>query len=76
MRPTLMHVLEETEPEGAKRLECFRLTTLGVESRRDTTRVLDRFRLKWRIEDRHRVLKAGCKMECPGHRRGSGLGGR
>lgn len=37
MRPTLIHVLEETEPEGAKRLECFRLTTLGVESRQDTT---------------------------------------
>ncbi len=28
------------------------------------------YRLRWRIEDWHRVLKAGCKVEYLGHRRG------
>ena len=27
-----------------------------------------RYKLRWRIEDWHRVLKSGCKVECLGHR--------
>ena len=66
----LVHVLEETEPEGAERLEWFLLTTLGVETRQEAERVLEWYRLRWRIEDWHRVLKAGCKVEYLGHRTG------
>ena len=61
---------EETEPEGSERLEWFLLTTLAVESRQDAERVLEWYRLRWRIEDWHRVLKSGCKVEYLAHRTG------
>ncbi len=66
----LVHVREETEPDNAERLEWFLLTTLRVESRQDAERVLHWYRLRWRIEDWHRVLKSGCKVEHLGHRTG------
>ena len=66
----LVHVREETEPANAERLEWFLLTTLRVESRQDAERVLNWYRLRWRIEDWHRVLKSGCKVEHLGHRTG------
>ncbi len=69
-RLNLVHVREETEPEGAERLEWFLLTTLTVESRQDAERVLEWYRLRWRIEDWHRVLKSGCKVEYLAHRTG------
>ena len=71
----LVHVREEPEPEGAERLEWFLLTTLAVESRQDAERILEWYRLRWRIEDWHRVLKTGCKAEwlgSSGRRRRSG----
>ncbi len=70
LRLNLVHVREETAPAGAERLEWFLLTTLAVASRQDAERVLEWYRLRWRIEDWHRVLKAGCKVEYLGHRRG------
>ncbi len=69
-RLNLVHVREETDPEGAERLEWFLLTTLAVESRQDAERVLEWYRLRWRIEDWHRVLKSGCKVEYLAHRTG------
>ena len=70
VRLKLVHVREEAEPAGAERLEWFLLTTLAVASRQAAERVLEWYRLRWRIEDWHRVLKAGCKVEYLGHRRG------
>ena len=55
---------------GTERLEWFLLTTLTVESRQDAERVLEWYRLRWRIEDWHRVLKSGCKVEYLAHRTG------
>ena len=63
-----MHVREEAQPEGAERLEWFLLTTLAVQSRQDAERVLEWYRLRGRIEDWHRVLKTGCKVEYMAHR--------
>ena len=69
-RLNLVHVRGETEPEGAERLEWFLLTTLAVESRQDEEWVLEWYRLRWRIEDWHRVMKSGCKVEYLAHRTG------
>ena len=55
---------------GRSRLEWFLLTTLAVAGREDAERVLERYRLRWRIEDWQRVLKSGCKVEYLGHRWG------
>jgi len=66
----LVHVREEPAPEGAERLEWFLLTSLAVQTRKDAERILQWYRLRWRIEDWHRVLKSGCKVEYLGHRTG------
>ena len=42
MRLNLVHVREETAPEGAERLEWFLLTTLAVERQQDPERLGDR----------------------------------
>ena len=46
------------------------LTSLPVASARDATRIVEQYRLRWRIEDWHRILKSGCKVEFLGHRTG------
>ena len=66
----LVHVREESAPEGVERLEWFLLTSLAVQTRQDAERMLEWYRLRWRIEDWHRVLKSGCKVEYLGHRQG------
>ena len=66
----LVHVREQTQPEGAERLEWFLLTTLAVQTQQQAERVLEWYKLRWRIEDWYRVLKSGCKVEYLGHRQG------
>ena len=44
----------------------FLLATLELKARQDAEGVLDRYRLRWRIEDCHRVVKSGCNVEYPG----------
>ncbi len=64
-------MLEETAPaDGSRPLEWILLTSLAVETRKDAERVLDWYRLRWRIEDWHRILKYGCKAEYLGHQTG------
>ena len=38
-------------------MEWFLLTSVGVKSSREAKQVLEWYRLRWRIEDWHRVLK-------------------
>ncbi len=70
VRLQLVHVCEQSAPAGTEALEWFLLTTLEVRSLADAQQVLEWYRLRWRIEDWHRILKSGCKVECLGHRRG------
>ena len=66
---SLVHGIEEQPPEGVEPLEWLLLTSCAVDSRADAERMLNWYRLRWRIEDWHRVLKSGCKVEQLGHRR-------
>jgi len=59
----VMHVREETPPQGALPLEWFLLTTVVVPFNEQAQQILDWYCLRWRIEDWHRVLKSGCKTE-------------
>ncbi len=70
LRMQLVHVWERAAPEGVEALEWFLLTTLPVASLADAEQVLEWYRLRWRIEDWHRILKSGCKVEYLGHRTG------
>jgi len=50
-------------PEGAPALEWMLLTTVGVESFEEATRILAWYTKRWGIEVYHRTLKSGCKIE-------------
>jgi len=54
---------EKKPPAGAKRIEWFLLTTEKVESAEDAARMVEFYTRRWRIEEWHRVLKQGCKVQ-------------
>ena len=52
VRLSVVHALEETGPsDGSPKLEWILLTNLDAGSRKDALRLLDWYRLLWRIED-------------------------
>jgi hypothetical protein len=59
----MVHVREDLAPEDARPLEWFLLTTGEIRSAEDATERLRWYALRWRIEDWHRVLKTGCRVE-------------
>jgi len=67
VRLWVVHAREEQPPAGAKALEWFLLTTLPVDSPEQARQMLSWYCLRWRIEDWHRVLKTGCRIEQLGH---------
>lgn len=58
---------ETNSPEGAKPLRWVLLTTVPIESRKQALRCLRWYTRRWRIEEWHRVLKSGCRIEAHQH---------
>ncbi len=70
LQPLALYALLLTEPHpprGAKALHWVLLTTVLIRSRREALRCLRDYTLRWRIEDWHRVLKSGCRIEAHQH---------
>lgn len=63
----VIHAVEEHPPPGAARVEWFLLTTLPLAAPEDAIQCLRWYCLRWRIEDWHRVLKSGCRVEALAH---------
>lgn len=63
----VVHALEENPPAKTKAVEWFLLTTINVTSPEDAEQCLRWYCLRWRIEDWHRVLKSGCRIEDLAH---------
>lgn len=63
----LVHAVEENPPRDTKGIEWFLLTTMKIDSVADIEKCLRWYMLRWRIEDWHRVLKSGCKIEDLAH---------
>ena len=63
----VVHVLEVSPPPDTKPLEWFLLTTCRINSVDDAQACLSWYCLRWRIEDWHRVLKTGCRIEALAH---------
>ena len=63
----LVHALEEEPPPQTKPIEWFLLTTCRIDSAEQAEQCLRWYCLRWRIEDWHRVLKAGCRIDELGH---------
>jgi len=64
----VVHAVEDNPPEGEKGIEWYLLTTMRIESVEDAERILRWYCLRWRIEDWHRVLKSGCRIEEAAHK--------
>lgn len=58
-----VYAREENPPPGAKRIEWLLLTTEEVRTPEDAARIVDLYTRRWRIEEWHRVLKSGCKVQ-------------
>lgn len=64
----VVHALEENPPADAEAVEWFLLTTIPVTSAAEAEQCLRWYCLRWRIEDWHRVLKSGCRIEELAHK--------
>jgi len=64
----VVHAREENPPANSKPVEWFLLTTMDVISPEEAEQCLRWYCLRWRIEDWHRVLKSGCRIEHLGHK--------
>jgi hypothetical protein len=56
-------VHELDPPEGVDPLDWLLLTTLPVATTAQCNDVIETYKLRWLIEDFHRVLKGGCRIE-------------
>ncbi len=59
----VVHVREDNPPANTNALEWFLLTTIDMKSVDDALNCIKWYCLRWRIEDWHRVLKSGCRIE-------------
>lgn len=59
----VIHVAEDTAPPDDEPLEWFLLSTQQVATPEQAEQCLRWYCLRWRIEDWHRVLKSGCRIE-------------
>jgi hypothetical protein len=63
----VVHAREQTPPPETKALEWFLLTTIDCTGAAPAVTCLRWYCLRWRIEDWHRVLKSGCRIEDAAH---------
>ena len=64
----VVHVVEPSPPAHPEPLEWFLLTTRAITTAEQAQECLRWYCLRWRIEDWHRVLKSGCRIEALQHK--------
>jgi hypothetical protein len=62
-----IHIRELSPPPNEKPLEWFLLTTCDITDDEQARQCIRWYTLRWRIEDWHRVLKSGCRIEGLAH---------
>jgi hypothetical protein len=68
IRLSVVHVLEAHPSADVTPLEWFLLSTREITSVEQAQECLRWYCLRWRIEDWHRVLKSGCRVEALQHK--------
>lgn len=58
-----VYLLEEHPPEGAEAVEWMLLTSLEVTTRQQAETIIGYYTCRWVIEEWHRCLKEGCRVE-------------
>jgi hypothetical protein len=64
----VVHVVEDNPAQGAEGIEWFLITTMDIASVQEAEQCVRWYCLRWRIEDWHRVLKTGCRIEQLAHK--------
>lgn len=59
----VIRALEMDAPEGVEPLEWILLTSMVVNDLADARRIIGFYSVRWVIEEFHRVLKSGCRVE-------------
>ena len=59
----LIWLKEIYPPAGTEPLEWFIYTDLPVDSIEVATKIIDAYKLRWRIELLHKIMKSGCRVE-------------
>ena len=62
-----IHIREQSPPSNEKPVEWFLLTTCDITDDEQARQCIRWYTLRWRIEDWHRVLKSGCRIEALAH---------
>jgi hypothetical protein len=62
-----IHIREPSPPPNEKPIEWFLLTTCDITDDELPRQCIRWYTLRWRIEDWHRVLKSGCRIEALAH---------
>lgn len=63
VRLNIVRVIEVDSPADVESLEWILITSLGVNNLADARRVVDFYSVRWVIEEYHKVLKSGCRVE-------------
>jgi len=63
-----IHLRETSPPSNEKPIEWFLLTTCDITCVDEAEQCIGWYNLRWRIEDWHRVLKSGCRIEALAHK--------
>ena len=66
-------VEEANPPAGERPIQWILLTSLGAENFREAMRIVRAYIRRWLIEDFHRTLKSGCRVEAIGLRESNAL---
>jgi hypothetical protein len=60
----VVHAVEVNAPKGLEPIEWVLLTSLPTTSFDDAWRILEYYEKRWLIEEWHKALKTGCRVEC------------
>jgi len=58
-----VYVIEKHPPKGQEPLEWVLLTSVDVNSFEDACQIIEWYRCRWIIEEYHKAIKSGCKVE-------------
>lgn len=60
----VVHAVEVNAPKGQEPIEWILLTSLPVHNFDDAWRILSYYEKRWLVEEWHKALKTGCRVEC------------
>ena len=58
-----VYVVEKHPPKGQEPLGWILLTSVGVNSFEDACQIIEWYKCRWIIEEYHKAIKSGCKVE-------------